>query len=53
MDETICCLCGCKIEGWGNNALPLKEGTCCDVCNMQVIQARIAMIYGNKKEGEE
>lgn len=41
-----CCLCGKEIEklgNWeGNNAEPLKEGRCCDACNMdKVIPARL------------
>ena len=48
---TKCCLCGEEIEvhalsGWaeGNNAMPLKEGRCCDDCNMLVVQERIKRI---------
>lgn len=47
-----CCLCGKKIEvklGWskGNNALPLKDGRCCDECNLlKVIPARLGFIEG-------
>lgn len=38
-----CCICGKKIMGYGNNAEPVKKGTCCDECNMTVvIPARIA-----------
>lgn len=42
-----CCICGGEIEnkfGWdrGNNALPIKDGRCCDTCNdMEVIPARL------------
>lgn len=50
MENKICCLCGSKIEGWGNNAMPLKNGRCCDVCNMKVIDVRLK-ILGVKKEG--
>lgn len=40
-----CCICGKKIIGYGNNAEPVKKGTCCDECNMTVvIPARIAGI---------
>ena len=37
-----CCLCGKRIEGYGNNASPVKEGNCCDECNItRVIPARL------------
>ena len=39
------CICGCEIEGYGNNPDPLtlKEGErCCDACNWKhVIPARM------------
>ena len=31
--ELKCCICGKEFEGYGNNALPIKDGTCCDKCN--------------------
>lgn len=39
-----CCFCGKLIESIeANNAQPLKDGECCDECNMNlVIPARIA-----------
>ena len=36
-----CCICGNKIQGYGNNAMPLKPGICCDDCNVKVITARL------------
>ena len=40
----ICCLCGKEIRGYGNSALPLKEGLCCDKCNLsKVIPSRLKM----------
>lgn len=45
-----CCLCGENIKPvgtWtqGNNARPLKDGRCCDDCNMnKVIPARLGMM---------
>lgn len=30
---TECCICKKPIEGHGNNAHPLINGTCCDACN--------------------
>lgn len=38
-----CCICDGEIEkredGWnmGNNAEPVSEGRCCDVCNYTVV----------------
>lgn len=31
--EKKCCICESIFEGYGNNALPIKGGTCCDKCN--------------------
>ena len=31
--EKKCCICGKEFNGYGNNALPIKDGTCCDKCN--------------------
>lgn len=37
-----CVLCGKTIEGYGNNAMPLKKGLCCDECNCKkVLPARV------------
>jgi hypothetical protein len=52
-----CCLCGNKIypkvkvsgEYWGHNAQPVKEGRCCDACNLTVvIPARMKKLYLKK-----
>lgn len=42
VSDKICCICGVKFHGWGNNPQPIMtEGFCCDNCNMQyVIAAR-------------
>ena len=43
-----CCICGKKVEGWGNSPWPVsteKEARCCDKCNMdKVIPARMKML---------
>jgi hypothetical protein len=40
-----CCLCNRPIKiGYGNNAAPLKEGICCNNCNIKVIQFRINLL---------
>lgn len=37
-----CCICGKEFESIGNNAMPVKEGTCCRSCNnVFVIPARM------------
>ena len=47
--EETCCICGEKIEGYGNNAEPYEDGRCCDACNLKfVIPARIEL--ANNKE---
>ena len=40
--ELVCCICGKRFKGYGNNPWPLKEeGRCCDECNQKVIEERI------------
>jgi hypothetical protein len=39
-----CIICNKKITGLGNNARPLRNGICCDVCNLTVVQYRIDLI---------
>ena len=52
-----CCLCDKEIEPimidgkviWdsGNNALPVKDGRCCNKCNMEkVIKKRLKILRG-------
>lgn len=51
-DEYVCILCGCEIEGFGNNPWPLSEhGRCCDMCNIDVVVKRMEDI--NKKGGKQ
>lgn len=33
----VCCICGRKFKGYGNNAYPICEGVCCDNCNYEVV----------------
>lgn len=50
-DDTICCICGEELNGYGNNAAPYADGRCCDACNLKfVIPARIAKMQGNNEE---
>lgn len=43
-----CCICKKTIIGYGNNARPLKDGMCCDECNMKVIKERIKRMRESK-----
>lgn len=48
-----CVLCGCELEGYGNNPYPLAtEGRCCDSCDMQVVAARMRIFMESRKGGE-
>jgi len=57
MPKLKCCICKKEIIpnkiGWGrgNNALPVKDGRCCDECNWSVvIPARLKKVKMDKKE---
>lgn len=45
--ENVCCICGKKLEEYGNNPAPVKDdGLCCDKCNLEiVIPARMDMMF--------
>jgi len=36
-----CVICGTTFVGFGNNAMPVKRGLCCDRCNNGVIVVRM------------
>jgi len=37
-----CCICKKDAGKFGNNALPIKDGRCCDKCNfIKIIPARL------------
>ena len=46
--EKVCCLCGKKFYGWGNNPWPLnkdEDARCCDDCNnSKVLAARLLLM---------
>lgn len=52
--ENVCCICGKRFTGWGNNPWPLVENEdarCCDACNNEkVFPARLAMMFSRRKE---
>lgn len=53
MDNEIkkCSICNRDFIGWGNNAWPINDGRCCDLCNdFVVIPKRIENLYLNKNK---
>lgn len=50
--EYVCCICGKKFTGWGNNPWPVvkdDDARCCDVCNdTEVIPARLAQMFSKE-----
>lgn len=55
--EWVCCICGMKFTGWGNNPWPIVDSAsarCCDTCNItKVIPARINKIKVRRNNDEE
>ena len=50
MKITKCVLCEKIIKGYGNNARPVKDGLCCDICGLRiVIPARIKLMENESK----
>ena len=51
--ENVCCICGKKFTGWGNNPWPVvtdEDARCCDACNGEkVVPARLAMMFNKEK----
>ena len=44
IETKVCSICGREYIGWGNNAQPINDGRCCDLCNsMYVIPARLGL----------
>lgn len=42
-----CVICGELIVGYGHNAVPVRDGRCCDICNdFRVIPARLRAVFG-------
>ena len=47
----ICSICNENFEGFGNNAEPVNDGRCCNLCNeVFVIRRRIFDMVINKGE---
>lgn len=48
-NTNTCSICGKKYSGFGNNAAPINQGRCCDMCNDTVVKpARIKLIQENE-----
>ncbi len=40
-----CVICGETKEEFGNNAMPVAKGVCCDSCNREVLLARLDAVF--------
>ena len=51
--QHVCALCGEKYEGFGNNAEPIYNARCCDVCNdVYVIPVRLGTMTVEEVESK-
>lgn len=49
-----CSICKFPYTGYGNNAVPINDGRCCDTCNLeQVIPARISNVIKVYQEADK
>lgn len=45
INKITCCICGLKINGYANNAAPVKSGVCCNKCNIEhVLPSRLLLM---------
>lgn len=44
-----CCICHKPIKGYGNNALPVKKGRCCEECNQMVVIPERVYRYNKRR----
>lgn len=51
--KQYCSICGKEYQGYGNNAQPVNEGRCCDICNYTTVIPRRMQEYSKTKEGEK
>ena len=49
--KTKCSICGDYYCWYGNNALPINDGFCCDVCNDYVIAERLKIVDRMEQAG--
>ena len=56
LTRQVCCICGERFIGYGNNPWPIvndENARCCDTCNeTKVIPARLAMMFSGRKENK-
>lgn len=46
VDLKECVICHILFTEWGNNAMPLTKGQCCDYCNESiVVPMRLERLY--------
>lgn len=48
-DKKFCSICGKPYKEFGNNALPINEGECCDECNATIVIPRRIQEHQNRK----
>ena len=54
MEFKDCIICSQRINNFGNNALPIIEGQCCDECNQRlVVPMRFRISYLVKQVAED
>ena len=53
MENTVCCICGKSMGGYGNNAQPLYNGRCCDDCNNSYVMPSRFMSYLISKDSKK
>lgn len=47
----ICSICGKRYKEYGNNAMPINDGQCCDKCNSTiVVPKRLEIAFGHKNK---
>lgn len=45
-----CSICKKNYEGYGNNAMPVNKGRCCDECNISIVMPTRIANYRVEKE---
>jgi len=46
VETKVCVICDLPFTEWGNNAMPIKRGQCCNVCNTTIVfPRRLRNIY--------
>lgn len=51
-NQLVCCICGERIAGYGNCSQPVKDGRCCDKCNVKVVIPRRIELFNAIRTGE-